>query len=94
MLRLLKIWKDDPVVRDGTLAVAYAISLALTEKLDPLTLIPQTISFLGETPTSIPKKLLKVQNLLGQGAGLSRAQAEFVKEEKLRTLLLWHFTAF
>ena len=83
LLRVLKIWEDDPVVRDGTLAVGYAIALALNEKLDPLTLIPQTISFIGETPTSIPKNLLRVQNLLEQGAGLSRAQAEFAKEEQL-----------
>jgi hypothetical protein len=94
LLRVLKIWEDDPVVRDGTLAVAYAISLALTEKLDPLTLIPQTISFLGETPTSIPNKLLKIQNLLEQGAGLSRAQAEFAREEKLSNTIAMAFYCF
>ncbi|MEH2262873.1 ADP-ribosylglycohydrolase family protein [Nostoc sp.] len=94
LLLVLKIWEDDPVVRDGTLAVAYAISLALTEKLNPLTLIPQTISFLGETPTSIPKKLLAVQNLLEQGAGLSRAQAEFAKEEKLSNIVAMAFYCF
>ncbi|MEH1897671.1 MAG: ADP-ribosylglycohydrolase family protein [Nostoc sp.] len=94
LLLVLKIWEDDPVVRDGTLAIAYAISLALTEKLNPLTLIPQTISFLGETPTSIPKKLLAVQNLLEQGAGLSRAQAEFAKEEKLSNTIAMAFYCF
>jgi ADP-ribosylglycohydrolase len=94
LLRVLKIWDDDPVVRDGTLAVAYAISLALTEKLDPLTLIPQTISFIGETPTSIPKKLLRVQNLLEQGAGLSIAQAEFAREEKLSNTIAMAFYCF
>lgn len=83
LLRVLKIWEDDPVVRDGTLAVGYAISLALTEKLNPLTLIPQTISFIGETTTSIPEKLLTVQNLLEKGAGLSRVQVEFAREKKL-----------
>jgi len=94
LLRVLKIWDDDPVVRDGTLAVGYAIALALTEKLDPLTLIPQTVSFLGETPTSIPKKLLRVQNLLQQGAGLSRAQAEFAKKEKLSNTIAMAFYCF
>ncbi|MEH2200724.1 ADP-ribosylglycohydrolase family protein [Nostoc sp.] len=94
LLLVLKIWEDDPVVRDGTLAIAYAISLALTEKLNPLTLIPQTISFLGETPTSIPKKLLAVQNLLEQGAGFSRAQAEFAKEEKLSNIVAMAFYCF
>ncbi|MEA5622257.1 ADP-ribosylglycohydrolase family protein [Nostoc sp. UHCC 0251] len=94
LLHVLKIWEDDPVVRDGTLAVGYAIALALTEKLNPLTLIPQTISFIGQTPTSIPKKLLIVQNLLEQGAGLSRAQAEFAKEEKLSNTIAMAFYCF
>ena len=94
LLCVLKIWEDDPVVRDGTLAVGYAIALALNEKLDPLTLIPQTISFIGETPTSIPKKLLRVQNLLKQGAGLSTAQAEFAKEEKLSNTIAIAFYCF
>ncbi|MEH2256267.1 ADP-ribosylglycohydrolase family protein [Nostoc sp.] len=94
LLRVLKIWEDDPVIRDGTLAVGYAITLALTEKLEPLTLIPQTISFIGETPTSIPKKLLRVQNLLEQGAGLSTMQAEFAKEEKLSNTIAMAFYCF
>ncbi|MDM9581490.1 MULTISPECIES: ADP-ribosylglycohydrolase family protein [unclassified Nostoc] len=94
LLRVLKIWEDDPVVRDGTLAVGYAIALALNEKLDPLTLIPQTISFIGETPTSIPKKLLRVQNLLKQGVGLSTVQAEFAKEEKLSNTIAMAFYCF
>ncbi|MBN3926000.1 ADP-ribosylglycohydrolase family protein [Nostoc sp. NMS4] len=94
LLLVLKIWEDDPVVRDGTLAVGYAIALALTEKLDPLTLIPQTISFIGETPTSIPNKLLRVQNLLEQGAGLSTMQAEFAKEEKLSNTIAMAFYCF
>ncbi|MEH1767884.1 ADP-ribosylglycohydrolase family protein [Nostoc sp.] len=94
LLRVLNIWEDDPVVRDGTLAVAYAIALALTEKLDPLTLIPQIIAFIGETPTSIPKKLLRVQNLLEQGVGLSRVQAEFAREEKLSNTIAMAFYCF
>ncbi|MBE8969472.1 ADP-ribosylglycohydrolase family protein [Nostocales cyanobacterium LEGE 12452] len=94
LLRVLKIWEDDPVVRDGTLAVGYAIALALNEKLDPLTLIPQTISFIGETPTLIPKKLLRVQSLLEQGAGLSTTQAEFAKEEKVSNSIAMAFYCF
>ncbi|MCW5312914.1 ADP-ribosylglycohydrolase family protein [Nostoc sp. KVJ3] len=94
LLRVLQIWEDDPVVRDGTLAVGYAIALALTEKLNPQTIIPQIISFIGETPTSIPKKLLIVQNLLEQGAGLSRVQAEFTREEKLSNIIAIAFYCF
>jgi len=94
LLSLLKIWGEDPVVRDGTLAVGYTIALALTEKLDPLTVIPQTIAFLQETPTSIPKKLLRIQNLLAQGAGLERVQAEFTGKETLSNTIAIAFYCF
>jgi len=94
LLRVLQIWENDPLVRDGTLAVGYAIAQSLTEKLDPLTLIPQTISFLGETTTSIPKQLLKVHTLLEQGAGLERAQAELSREEKLSNTIAMAFYCF
>jgi hypothetical protein len=94
LLSLLKIWGEDPVVRDGTLAVGYTIALALTEKLDPLTLIPETIAFLQETPTSIPKKLLRIQNLLAQGAGLERVQAEFTGKETLSNTIAIAFYCF
>ncbi len=94
LLHVLKIWDDDPVVRDGTLAVGYAIALALTEKLHSLTLIPQIISFLQETPTSIPKKLLRIQNLLEQGAGLERVQGEFAGKEKLSNTIAIAFYCF
>ncbi len=78
----IAIWDQNLVVRDGTLAVGYAIARSLTEKLDPKTLIPQTIDFIGETSTSLPQALLKVNNLLIQGAGLERVQAELSREEK------------
>jgi hypothetical protein len=82
LLGVLKIWEDDPVIRDATLAIGYAIAQSLTENLEPRTLIPQTISFLGETSTSLPEQLLKVNDLLEQGAGLERVQAELSKQEK------------
>jgi hypothetical protein len=94
LLNVLKLWEHDPVVQDATLIVGYAIALALTEKLDPLTLIPQTVSFLGETTTSIPKKLLKVQNLLQQGAGLETAQAEFAGKEQLSNTIAMAIYSF
>ncbi len=73
LLHVLQIWENDPLLRDGTLAVGYAIAQSLTEKLDPLTLIPQTIAFLRETPTSIPQQLLKVQTLLEQGVWIRKS---------------------
>ncbi|AFY35104.1 ADP-ribosylglycohydrolase family protein [Calothrix sp. PCC 7507] len=94
LLRVLQIWEDDPVVRDGTLAVGYAIAKSLTEKLHPQTLIPETIAFIGETPTSLPQQLLKVNDLLNRGAGLDRAQAELSREEKQSNAIAMAFYCF
>ncbi|MBW4645438.1 MAG: ADP-ribosylglycohydrolase family protein [Goleter apudmare HA4340-LM2] len=94
LLRVLQIWEDDPVVRDGTLAVGYAIAQILTEKLHPQTLIPEAIAFIGETPTSLPQQLLKVNDLLDRGAGLDRAQAELSKEEKQSSAIAMAFYCF
>ncbi len=94
LLDVVKIWSDDLVVRDGTLAVGYAIAQSLTEKLNPLTLIPQTIDFIGETPTFLPQSLLKVNNLLAQGAGLETARAELNREEKLSNAVAMGFYCF
>jgi hypothetical protein len=72
---------DDPAVRDSALACCYAIAQSLAEKLRPQTLIPEIISFLGETTTLIPQNLSKVNELLHQGAGIERVKAELNKEE-------------
>ncbi len=80
LLHLSKIWQDDPIVRDVTLALGYAIAQSLVEQLEPRTLIPQTIAFIGETETSVPQQLLKVNDLLKQGAGLDKVQSELSKE--------------
>ena len=94
LLRVLQIWEDDPVVRDGTLAVGYAIAQSLTEKLHPRTLIPETIAFIGETPTSIPQQLTKVNALLDQGAGLDRVQAELSREDPHGYVIAMAFYCF
>ena len=73
LLSLLKIWRDEPVVRDGVLAIGYAIAQSLQEKLNPSTLIPKTITFLGESPSQLAQELAQVQILLEQGSGLERA---------------------
>jgi ADP-ribosylglycohydrolase len=88
------IWDNDLVVRDGTLAVGYAIAQSLREKLDIKTLIPQTIDFIGETPTPLPQTLLKVNKLLLQGAGLERVQESLSREEKLSKAVAMAFYCF
>jgi ADP-ribosylglycohydrolase len=63
------VWQDDSVVKDGTLAIGYAIASALKEKLNPQTLIPKTIQYL-DADTPLVKQLWQVQSLLEEGAGL------------------------
>ncbi|WP_017652739.1 ADP-ribosylglycohydrolase family protein [Fortiea contorta] len=94
LLRVLQIWEDDPVARDGTLAVGYAIAKSLTEKLQPQTLIPETIAFIGETPTLLPQQLIKVNELLNQGAGLDRVQTELSKDQKQSHAVAMAFYCF
>jgi ADP-ribosylglycohydrolase len=90
--QLLQIWTDNPVIRDGSLAIGYAIAQSLTEKLDPLTLIPQTVSLIGETHLS--QQLLKVNNLLAEGAGLEKLQAELSSEDQLSQSIAMAFYCF
>ncbi|BAY20430.1 hypothetical protein NIES2100_01710 [Calothrix sp. NIES-2100] len=94
LLLVLKIWDDDPVIRDGTLAVGYAITQILTEKLHSRTLIPEAIAFIGETSTSLPQQLIKINTLLQQGASLERVQIELSKEEKLSKSIAMAFYCF
>ncbi len=94
LLDLTKIWGDNPLIRDGILAVGYAIAQSLREKLSPVTLIPQTISFIGETSTSLPQQLSKVNYLLNCQAGLETAQVELIREEKLINTIGMAFYCF
>ncbi|MBD2500441.1 ADP-ribosylglycohydrolase family protein [Anabaena azotica] len=94
LLRVLKIGDDDPVMRDCTMAIGYAIAQSLTEKLRRQTLIPQIISFIGETETLLPQKLLIIDKLLEQHAGLEKLSAQLSKEEKLSYVVAVAFYCF
>ncbi|WP_413199365.1 ADP-ribosylglycohydrolase family protein [Nostoc piscinale] len=94
LLHTYQLWGEDPVVRDGILAAGYAIALSLTEKLDPQTLIAQIISFIGDTPTSLPKKLLQVNDLLSKHAGLETAKAELNTKDKTSSAIALAFYCF
>jgi len=94
LLQTSQIWSDDPVVRDGVLAIGYTIAQSLTEKLNSQTLIPQIIAFIGETPTSLPKKLLQVNDLLAQYAGLEKAATELTTQDKTSSAIAMAFYYF
>jgi hypothetical protein len=94
LLDVVKIWDDDPLVQDWTLVVGYAIAQSLTDKLTRLALIPQAISFLGATPTRVPKILFKLNNLLGEHTGLEKTQVELNRENKLNYTMAMAFYCF
>lgn len=80
LLSLVSLWSDDLVLQDGVLVVGYAIAQALTEKLNPADLIPQTINFLGETQTPLVQQLAQVQTSLASNAGLEPMLAQLGRE--------------
>ncbi|ARV60445.1 hypothetical protein BZZ01_19010 [Nostocales cyanobacterium HT-58-2] len=94
LLIATEIWHNDPEVRDGILAVGYAIAQSLTEKLNPATVISQTISFVGETSTNLPQQLLKVHSFLENGTRLEKVQTELSKEENLTNAIALAFYCF
>lgn len=63
-------WGSEGEGYEGILAVALAIALALTEKLDVATLIPQILEELGLSKTLLVQQLEQVQTLLNQRADL------------------------
>lgn len=91
---MLEIWSPDALLRDGILAVAYTMAHNFTEKFQSHTLIPEIISFLGETPTLIPQTLSHVNSLLERGAGLETAVSELRKTDKFSTSLAIAFYSF
>lgn len=78
------VWQDDSVLKDGTLAIGYALASALKEKLNRDTIIAQTISYLdAETP--LVQQLRQVQSLLEQGAPLEMAINKLYQRYSVRT---------
>lgn len=78
------IWQDNSDTTEGVLAVAYAIALALTEKLSVDTLIPRTLAYLGTSQTPLVKQLEQIQRLLEQGAGLDKTLCQLRRDAQSR----------
>jgi len=96
ILEVQKIWKcqDDPIVRDASLIIGYAIAQSLNEKLNPRTLISEIVSFIDKTSTSLPQQLIKVNDLLNKGVGLETARRELSSTEKLTSNIGLAFYCF
>lgn len=77
--QVVSIWQDEPELRDGALAVGYAIAQCLREKLNRATLIPKTLAFLGDSQTPLVQQLEQVQILLAENASLEIAIAQLCR---------------
>jgi ADP-ribosylglycohydrolase len=88
LLKAAAVWQQNSEASEGVLAVAFAIALALTEKLDSTTLIPRTLTYLGKAQTPLVQQLEQVQTLLEQGAGLDTTLTQLRRERSRRSDLL------
>jgi ADP-ribosylglycohydrolase len=84
LLKATAVWQRDSEPSEGVLAVAFAIALALTEKLDHATLIPRTLGYLGTSQIPLVQQLEAVQILLEQGAGLDITLTQLRREQVRR----------
>jgi hypothetical protein len=87
LLNVVRLWDDEPILRDVALVFGYAIALSLEERFTPSSLIPQLVTFLGETSTGLPQQLLKVQELSLQRVSLEAVKGKLIRENKLSEII-------
>ncbi len=80
LIQSVALWQKESETSEGVLAVAYAIALALTERLDHARLIPRILAYLEKSQTPLVQQLEQVQTLLEQGAGLDTTVAQLCRE--------------
>jgi len=70
-----QVWQQPPETATGMLAISYAITQALKERLHPPNLIPQVCNYLATTSSdsdNLRQQLDQVQRLLVEPIGLER----------------------
>lgn len=88
------IWQNEPIIQESILAVGYAIAQALRENLTPAQLIPHIVSFIETPQTDLTQKLIQVQTLLTQKAGLESALTQLNLKEPSTTAIALGFYCF
>lgn len=76
-----KVWQNHLEINLSNLAVGYIIAQALTERLDPQTLIPKIINYLGEEEPLVDQ-LRQVEKLIAEGTNLDTAITNLSKNAK------------
>lgn len=87
-------WQNEPIIQESILAVGYAIAQVLSEKLTPAQLIPHILSFIETPQTDLTQKLIQVQTLLTQKAGLESALTQLNLNEPSTTAIALGFYCF
>lgn len=90
----ISIGQNEPIIQESILAVGYAIAQVLSEKLTPAQLIPHILSLIETPQTDLTQKLLQVQTLLTQKAGLERALSQLNLNEPSTTAIALGFYCF
>ena len=75
------VWQNCLEINLSNLVVGYIIAQALTDRLDPLTLIPKIIDYIGEKEPLVGQ-LRQVEKLIHQGANLDAAITHLSKNFK------------
>lgn len=76
-----EVWRNHLEINPGILAMGYTMAQALTEKLDPLSLIPKIIDYIGEQEPLVGQ-LRQVKRLINQGASLETATTQLSQNAK------------
>lgn len=76
-----EVWGNHLEINPGNLAIGYAMAQALTEKLDPLTLIPKIIDYIGKEKALVGQ-LRQVETLVKDGANLETAITQLSRNAK------------
>ncbi len=84
LLTCQDLWQHQSEAAEGVLAIAYAISLALTEQLDCATLIPRIQLYLGTSQSPLLRQLEQVQMLLEKRAGLETTLTQLRRDAQMR----------
>jgi ADP-ribosylglycohydrolase len=78
-------WDRSAESIEGVLAVGYAIAKALTEKLQPATLIPQILADFPNSQSYAIEELAQVQDLISQKGSLEMAASRLCRGKKSET---------
>ncbi|MEB3341620.1 ADP-ribosylglycohydrolase family protein [Okeania sp.] len=85
-----KVWKNYLEVNLSNLVVGYIITQILTERLEPLNIIPKIIDYIGEKEPLVGQ-LRQVDKLINEGANLDAAINHFSEDVKYieKQQILW-----